>query len=71
MELLHNVASIDTTECPLLNGIGSTGDKYTLCVDFLSCVQAAERFDLENHLVLIILELHSCYKTKQKDVIIF
>jgi len=74
VERLPDVASVYKAELraiyiALHHGISSTGDKFIICVDSLSCLQAIENLDIENPLVLGILELHSTLKTLQKDVV--
>ncbi|KAK2167197.1 hypothetical protein LSH36_31g03008 [Paralvinella palmiformis] len=66
IERLPDVASIYTA---VHHRIGSTGDKLIICVDSVSCLQTIENLDIENPLVLSILELHSTFKTLQKDVV--
>ena len=61
------VASIYTAELraiylALHHGISSTGDKFIICVDSLSCLRAIENLEIENPLFLRILELHSTLK---------
>jgi hypothetical protein len=67
MERLPDVTSIYTAKfraiyLALYHGISSTGDKFIISVDSLSCLQAIENLDIEHPLVLSILELHSTLK---------
>ena len=74
MQPLPDVACIYTAELraiylALHHGIGSTQDTFIICVEFLSYLQAIEKFDIENQLVLSILEVQSTLETLQKDVV--
>jgi len=74
MERIPEVASIYTAELRAIyltrhHTIGSTGDKCIICVASLSGLQAIEKFDIENPLVLSILEEHYTYRTKHKNVV--
>ena len=73
-ERLPDMASIYTAELraiylALRHGIGSTEDRFIICVDSLSYLYALEHLDIKNPLIFSILELHSTFKTQLRDVI--